>query len=48
VAGILVAKPWMAVLDTALADPFQTRPLPANAAYPLQGRSLALLEEMAS
>jgi glycogen operon protein len=46
VAEILVGKPWMAVLDTALDDPFQARPLPANGEYPLLARSLALLEEV--
>jgi hypothetical protein len=35
------------VLDTALDDPFQSRPLPVGESYPLQGRSLALLEETA-
>jgi len=35
------------VLDTALDDPFPVPPLPLNETYPLQGRSLALLEEMA-
>jgi len=47
VAQILAGKSWTAVLDTALDDPFQARPLPVNDTYPLQGRSLALLEEMA-
>jgi glycogen operon protein len=42
---ILAGKSWTAVLDTALDDPFRARPLPVNEAYPLQGRSLALLEE---
>ena len=46
VAKILAGKSWTAVLDTALDDPFQARALPVNEAYPLQGRSLALLEEM--
>ena len=47
VSEILAGKSWTAVLDTALDDPLQPRPLPVNAAYPLQGRSLALLEETA-
>jgi isoamylase len=47
VSEVLAGKSWTAVLDTALADPFQARPLPAGAEYPLQGRSLALLEETA-
>ena len=47
VAEILTGKSWRAVLDTALDDPFQPRPLPVNEPYPLQGRSLALLEETA-
>ena len=46
VAEILVGKPWTAVLDTALDDPFQARPLLANGEYPLLARSLALLEEV--
>jgi glycogen operon protein len=46
VAEILVGKPWTAVLDTALDEPFQARPLPAKGEYPLQARSLALLEEV--
>ena len=42
----LSGKPWEAVLDTALDnDPFARRPVPAGSEYPLQGRSLALLEE---
>ena len=45
VSEILAGKSWTAVLDTALDDPFEARPLPVNEAYPLQGRSLALLEE---
>ena len=45
VSEILAGKSWTAVLDTALDDPFPARPLPVNEAYPLQGRSLALLEE---
>jgi hypothetical protein len=47
VSEVLAGKSWTAVLDTALDDPFQARPLPAGAEYPLQGRSLALLEETA-
>jgi isoamylase len=47
VSEVLAGKSWTAVLDTALDDPFRTRPLPAGAEYPLQGRSLALLEETA-
>ena len=46
VAEILVAKPWLAVLDTALDEPFPARPLPASGEYPLQARSLALLQEV--
>ncbi|HEX8783199.1 MAG TPA: glycogen debranching protein GlgX [Steroidobacteraceae bacterium] len=45
VSEILAGKSWRAVLDTALDDPFQPRPLPVDEPYPLQGRSLALLEE---
>jgi isoamylase len=47
VSEVLAGKSWTAVLDTALDDPCRTRPLPAGAEYPLQGRSLALLEETA-
>jgi glycogen operon protein len=47
VSDILAGKSWTAALDTALDDPFQARPLAAGGEYPLQGRSLALLEEMA-
>jgi glycogen operon protein len=45
VSQLLAGKSWTAVLDTALDDPFQARPLPLDEAYPLAGRSLALLEE---
>jgi len=46
IAPELSGKPWEAVLDTALdADPLARRPVPAGSKYPLQGRSLALLEE---
>ena len=48
VAEILLAKPWTIVLDTALAEAFQPRPLPVNESYALQGRSLALLQETTS
>ena len=48
IAPVLSAKPWIAVLDTALeADPFAPRRLPGGRRYPLQGRSLALLQEVA-
>src|SRR5262252_7464621 len=33
VSQILADKSWTAVLDTALDDPFQARPLPVNEAY---------------
>jgi isoamylase len=48
IAEILMPKRWALVLDTALAAPFQRGTLPANGAYPLQGRSLALLQEIAN
>ena len=48
VAEVLLGKPWTVVLDTALDEPFQTRPLPVQDGYPLQGRSLALLQDTAS
>ena len=44
-AEILLAKPWTVVLDTALDEPFQLRRLAVNEGYPLQGHSLALLQE---
>ena len=47
VSEILAGKSWTAMLDTTLDDPFQARPLPASGEYPLQGRSLALLQETA-
>jgi glycogen operon protein len=47
IAAILMPKPWTVVLDTALAAPFRPGTLPENAGYPLQGRSLALLQEIA-
>jgi isoamylase len=46
VSEVLAGKSWTAVLDTALDDPFPARLLPVNEVYPLQGRSLALLEEI--
>jgi hypothetical protein len=42
-----MSKPWTVVLDTALTAPFRPGTLPANGGYPLQGRSLALLQEIA-
>ena len=47
VAELLIAKAWTALLDTARDDPFHVRPLAAHEGYPLQGRSLALLQEIA-
>jgi glycogen operon protein len=45
IAAMLVVKPWTAIVDTALEQPFEGRPL-SEAGYPLQGRSLALLQEI--
>ena len=45
IAPMVVVKPWTSILDTSLEDPFEGRPLP-DAGYPLQGRSLALLQEI--
>jgi len=47
IAEILSSKSWSVVLDTALASPFAARPLTMNEAYPLQGRSVALLQQLA-
>jgi glycogen operon protein len=44
ISGTLAAKAWLTVLDSASDDPFAENPL-AGDSYPLQGRSLALLEE---
>jgi glycogen operon protein len=44
ISGTLAAKAWRTVLDSASDDPFAENPL-AGDSYPLQGRSLALLEE---
>ncbi|HKD53114.1 MAG TPA: glycogen debranching protein GlgX [Steroidobacteraceae bacterium] len=47
VADVLAAKAWVTVLDTAAgSDAFAERPW-AEEKYPLQGRSLALLREIA-
>jgi isoamylase len=46
IAGILSGKPWSAVLDTSQAEPFELRALPGSEVYPLQGRSLVLLQEL--
>jgi glycogen operon protein len=46
IAEILSAKAWTAVLDTSLADPFELRPVGSSEGYLLQGRSLALLQEL--
>jgi isoamylase len=45
IAEMLSAKPWATVLDTALHDPFAGAQQPAGGQYPLQARSLVLLEE---
>jgi isoamylase len=43
---MLAGKSWRVVLDTAMeGDAFAPPPLPPDRIYPLQGRSLALLEE---
>jgi isoamylase len=48
IAENLSAKVWLTVLDTAASgDPFAAKPL-ASDNYPLQGRSLVLLEETGS
>ncbi len=48
IAENLSAKVWLTVLDTAASgDPFAAKPL-ASDNYPLQGRSLVLLEESGS
>jgi glycogen operon protein len=47
IADILSSKPWTAVLDTALAEPFALRAIRGEEGYPLQGRSLVLLQELA-
>ena len=48
IAEVLSDKAWTTVLDTALdGDPFAQRRVAAGEAYPLQGRSLVLLEETA-
>jgi glycogen operon protein len=47
IAGILSGKPWTAVLDTSQAEPFELRPLQGSEVYPLQARSLVLLQELA-
>ena len=45
---MLAGKSWRVVLDTAMeGDAFAPPPLPSERVYPLQGRSLALLEESA-
>jgi hypothetical protein len=44
---MLSGKPWTAVLDTALDDPCALRAVNAEQGYPLQGRSLVLLQELA-
>ncbi len=45
----LAAKTWVSVLDTAQDDaPFHSRRLTPGKRYPLQGRSLVLLEEAAA
>ena len=44
IAETLSAKAWITVLDTAAGEPFAEKPL-ARQCYPLQGRSLVLLEE---
>jgi isoamylase len=44
IAESLSGKAWSTVVDTAADDPFGHRPLAADS-YPLQGRSLVLLEE---
>jgi hypothetical protein len=45
IAENLSAKVWLTVLDTASAeDPFAQKPLTSET-YPLQERSLVLLEE---
>jgi isoamylase len=44
IAASLSGKTWGRVLDTALGDPFERARVAADS-YPLQGRSLALLEE---
>jgi isoamylase len=48
IAEMVRAKSWAAVLDTALADPCGPRGMPVSGTYPLQGRSIALLQEMAA
>jgi len=48
IADTLSAKVWLTVLDTAAgAEPFAAKPLGSDS-YPLQGRSLVLLEETGS
>jgi len=45
-AEMLAGKSWRTLLDTALeGDAFASAPLPADAAYALQARSLVVLEE---
>jgi glycogen operon protein len=44
IAESLSGKAWSTVVDTAADDPFGQRPLAADS-YPLQGRSLVLMEE---
>jgi glycogen operon protein len=49
IAAVLSAKEWLTRLDTSLADnPFVETRLAVGANYPLQGRSLVLLEETAA